>query len=66
MELRLATIKGFKSKHDDCIDTITMLKEMYTWRPSDTTMNVDSEGNSTDDIWEEETEPDYGDSSYFV
>lgn len=33
-ELRLATIEGFKSKHDDFIDTISMLGCLKTWRPS--------------------------------
>jgi len=33
-ELKLATIKGFKSKHDDCIDTISMLALLNSWKPS--------------------------------
>jgi predicted phage terminase large subunit-like protein len=33
-ELGLATIKGFKSKHDDCIDTISMLALINAWEPS--------------------------------
>ena len=34
-ELFLATQKGFKSKHDDQIDNVTMLGEIETWRPSE-------------------------------
>lgn len=33
-ELNLATAKGFKSKHDDAIDTVTMLTVMGMWKPS--------------------------------
>ena len=33
-ELNLATVKGFKSKHDDCIDTISMLALLNSWKPS--------------------------------
>lgn len=34
MELRMATRQGFKSKHDDCIDTISMLTEMNPIKPA--------------------------------
>ena len=34
-ELSLATPGGFKSKHDDCIDTVSMLSSMNAWRPSE-------------------------------
>lgn len=34
-ELRLASPGGFRSKHDDFIDTISMLPLMNAWRPSD-------------------------------
>jgi len=33
-ELSLATVRGFKSKHDDCIDTISMLALLNAWEPS--------------------------------
>lgn len=33
-ELRLASESGFKSKHDDCIDTISMLGLMNAFKPS--------------------------------
>lgn len=50
-ELSLITPKGFKSKHDDFIDTISMLSSLYTWRPSQ-----EVEGSYKDDlnIWEED------------
>jgi len=34
-ELSLAALAGFKSKHDDFIDTISMLGSLTTWRPSE-------------------------------
>lgn len=35
LELTQATPKGFKSKHDDFIDTISMLPLLNVWAPSD-------------------------------
>ena len=34
-ELRNASAGGFKAKHDDCIDTISMLMNMQPWKPSE-------------------------------
>lgn len=34
-ELRLASVSGFKSKHDDFIDTISMLSSLSPWKPSE-------------------------------
>lgn len=34
-ELSLVSHKGFRSKHDDFCDTITMLNMIQTWRPSE-------------------------------
>lgn len=61
-ELTLASKGGFKSKHDDFIDTISMLTSMNVWLPSD-----ESEGAMNDDtgVWEmEEEDDDYAHSSY--
>lgn len=33
-ELELASAHGFKSKHDDFIDTISMLSSLTSWKPS--------------------------------
>lgn len=47
-ELIMAMITGFKSKHDDAIDTISMLAYMKAWKPS-----IESTPVATDDpdIW---------------
>ncbi len=34
-ELRNASMAGFKSKHDDFIDTVSMLAQMNPWKPSE-------------------------------
>lgn len=63
-ELRLVTRRGFKSKHDDFCDTISMLTLMSPWKPSDTpTMRMD------DGIWDSDIEDNgvnAGISSYIV
>ena len=35
-ELLLVTPSGFKSKHDDCLDTVSMLSCMNLWKPAAT------------------------------
>ena len=34
-ELRLVSANGFRSKHEDCIDTISMLGSLVVWVPSE-------------------------------
>ena len=48
-ELSLISVQGFKSKHDDFIDTISMLASLTVWKPSEETP---VEYNSGSDIWE--------------
>ena len=64
-ELRLATGQGFKSKHDDFIDTLTMLTLMETWRPSASSMFLES-NNSGDgaSVWKSRSAGDDHDNSY--
>ena len=52
-ELSLVSIGGFKSKHDDFCDTISMLSSMDAWKPSHTADLSKSEGGG---IWELEEE----------
>lgn len=49
MELRNASAKGFKSKHDDFIDTISMLGSLDPWKPSEETHYEQKK----DGVWEE-------------
>ena len=53
-ELTLACKGGFKSKHDDCLDAISMLGSMQVWRPSEElNMHQNSSG-----LWELEEDAD--------
>lgn len=51
-ELSLASNSGFKSKHDDFIDTISMLSVMKAWKPSEESPMKSGEDG---DLWEFET-----------
>jgi len=67
MELSLATLKGFKSKHDDQIDTISMLAELNSWRPSEVATAEEQEEPLSSSMWgDDSTTRVKGDSSYFV
>jgi predicted phage terminase large subunit-like protein len=62
-ELSLASPSGFRSKHDDFIDTISQLASLTTWRPSeDAPMSANSGG-----IWEADYHEEYDNiDSYIV
>lgn len=63
-EITLATLNGFKSKHDDCVDTISMLAYLKPWKPSE-----EATGTITEDgIWEqdEDVDDDYSPMSSYV
>ena len=46
-EMTLATISGFKSKHDDCLDTISQLAYLKAWKPSEASPMT----QTADDRW---------------
>lgn len=50
-ELELATPSGFKSKHDDFIDTISMLSSLKVWKPSEES-SLSYNPNSDNGLWE--------------
>lgn len=63
-ELSLASPGGFKSKHDDFIDTVSMLSSLTPWKPSQEG-GLNQGGN--DDMWDIEVEEeDYRIDSYIV
>ena len=63
-ELSLVSLSGFKSKHDDFCDTISMLPLLNAWRPSEDATIVKS---PEDGLWEVEDEEEVdGRSSYIV
>jgi predicted phage terminase large subunit-like protein len=51
-ELSLAATSGFRSKHDDFLDTISMLSSMKAWRPSE---EAPIHINEDDGIWDMES-----------
>jgi len=51
-ELALISKAGIKSKHDDCIDSISQLASLTTWRPSEAIPLV----KDSHDVWEIEME----------
>ncbi len=60
-ELRNVSASGFKSKHDDWIDTCSMLGSIEAWKPSEET-----EYKNNDGVWEEiEYEEKYSNSLVF-
>lgn len=65
-ELSLASVSGFKSKHDDFIDTVSMLSSLKVWKPSEETKLVSSSGQGN--MWdiEEEHEVNSRIGSYIV
>ena len=65
-ELTLVSVSGFKSKHDDFADTISMLPLMNAWKPSEEAPMKESAAN--DGLWELDVEDDFIDprASYIV
>ena len=62
-ELMLVTRKGFKSKHDDWLDTLSMLGSMYLWKPGDSGVEMTNDNG----LWDADIkEPDHKLSSYIV
>ena len=65
-ELSLISVSGFRSKNDDCIDTVSMLGSLNPWKPSEEAPVVESA--KQDGMWDidiEETTVDRR-SSYIV
>ncbi|MEA2037054.1 MAG: hypothetical protein U9O94_06070 [Nanoarchaeota archaeon] len=65
-ELSLATLKGFKSKHDDWLDTVSMLPELNSWKPSELSVPDEDEEAYSGGIWDSDDSSIEDDSSYFV
>ncbi len=65
-ELSLASPSAFRSKHDDCIDAISMLSSLTIWLPSEDVTMVQSEGSDMWEIDDDEAEDTLGINSYIV
>ena len=51
-ELKLAAQSGFKSKHDDFIDTISMLASLTVWKPSQEGGELKAGDNDSGGLWD--------------
>ena len=51
-ELRLTALSGFKSKHDDFIDTISMLASLVAWKPSQEGGELSAEDTDAGVLWD--------------
>lgn len=66
-ELTLVSRDGFKSKHDDFADTISMLSYMRAWKPSGTAKPLRNDMDISRGMWDDEVEEDdHGADSYIV
>ena len=62
-EIRNAAVSGFKSKHDDFIDTVSMLSVMNPWKPSEQQIDVNK---SDDGVWKTDYIEENIDTSYDI
>lgn len=65
-ELSLVSVSGFRSKHDDFLDTVSMLSSLNPWKPSEEAPLRES--SQHDSMWELDVEPEPTDrmASYIV
>jgi predicted phage terminase large subunit-like protein len=65
-ELSLVSVSGFRSKHDDFIDTISMLSSLNPWKPSEEAPLVET--GKGDGMWDLDvgSEPEDRMASYIV
>ena len=65
-ELGLVSVSGFRSKHDDFLDTISMLASLNPWKPSEEAPLVSS--HKGDSMWELDVDDEPTDrmASYIV
>ena len=65
-EISLASVGGFKSKHDDGLDTVSMLSSMRPWKPSEEAQVVESQKERG--LWDLDVEEESTDrmASYIV
>ena len=62
-ELSLISPDGMKSKHDDCIDNISMLSVMKAWKPS---ADSPKPGDSDNKLWDDDSDSFSELDSYIV
>jgi predicted phage terminase large subunit-like protein len=65
-EISLAAVSGFRSKHDDFLDTISQLPLMKAWKPSESAEVMPDDGTGLWEMEEEEYDDDDPMGSYIV
>jgi predicted phage terminase large subunit-like protein len=65
-ELSLASPSAFRAKHDDCIDTISMLGSLTIWLPSEDITMVPVEGSNMWEMEDDDSSEITGLNSYIV
>lgn len=67
-ELSLVAVSGFRSKHNDFIDTVSMLASLKPWKPSEEAPMVEEKTGDTGRMWDLDIEEDTEDAlaSYIV
>lgn len=65
-ELKLASLAGFKSKHDDAIDTVSMLANMKAFKPSEQASLTSADSGNIWDIQQDDGWGSSGLNSYMV
>jgi phage terminase large subunit-like protein len=65
-ELSLVSVSGFRSKHDDFLDTVSMLSALTPWKPSEEAPLITS--GKSDGMWDLDVQEDTADriASYIV
>jgi predicted phage terminase large subunit-like protein len=65
-ELSLVSVSGFRSKHDDFLDTVSMLSSLTPWKPSEEAPLITS--GKSDGMWDLDVQEDAADriASYIV
>lgn len=65
-EIRLAAQAGFKSKHDDFIDTISMLGSLKAWKPSQDVSISETSSTGRDFLWDDDEDDSQGYTSSYI
>jgi len=65
-ELSLVSVSGFRSKHDDFLDTVSMLSSLTPWKPSEEAPLISS--GKSNGMWDLDVQDDIADriASYIV
>ena len=66
-EITLVSPSGFLSRHDDFLDTISMLSKLNLWKPSvETKVHLESNNVYSINRFDEDSNDESGYSSYIV